>query len=193
VTYAERSIEGFLSEVASSQVAPSAGAVAALTGALGASLCEMVCLHTSETATSERLADAEGTLRDRREGLLALADEDGIAVDEVRTAFEQSSDGDHGQQALRTATEVPTGIAEAASHVAEQAVTVAEDGTPNAVIDAIVGATLARAAVTAAATIVRANLDLLASDEFANDVRERVAAAEADAAAAVDAVTAVDP
>lgn len=190
MTYAERSIGGFLSDVASPQVAPSAGAVSALTGALGASLCEMVCLHTSEATRSDRLADAEAILRDRRELLLTLADEDGTAVDEVRTAFEQQSDDDHERQALRRATEIPTGIAEAATDVAEQAVVVAEDGTPNARIDAIVGATLARAAVNAAVTIVRANLDLLADDEFANDIRGRIDAAEADARAAVEAITA---
>jgi len=189
MTYADQSIEGFLSAVASTRVAPSAGAVAAFTGALGASLCEMVCLHTSEAARADRLTVAEATLRDRRQLLLTLADEDGAAVDEVQTAFEQSSDDDHERQALRSATEIPTCIAEAARDVAEQAVVVAEEGTPNARIDAIVGATLARSAVTAAAIIVRANLDLLADHEFANDVRDRIDTADTDARAAVDAVT----
>ena len=192
MTYADQSIQGFLSGVASAQVAPSAGAVAALTGALGAALCEMVCLHTSEAARSERLAVAQETLRDRRGLLLTLADEDGAAVDEVQTAFEQSSDDDHELRALRRATEIPTDIAEAARDVAEQAVVVAEDGTPSARIDAIVGATLARAAVLAAATVVRANLDLLASGALTNEIRGRIDAAEADAEAAVDSLTSVD-
>lgn len=186
--YAERSVEGFLSRVASSQVAPSAGAVAALTGALGASLCEMVCLHTSESARTERLATAESTLRKRRDLLLTLVDEDGAAVEAVQTAFEDGDD-DHEQAALRTATTVPARIAEAAGVVAEQAVVAAADGTPNARTDAVVGATLARAAVASAAAIVRANLELLDDDAFASDVRSRVEGAAADADAAVATVS----
>lgn len=188
MTYAEQSVERFLSNVASPQVAPSAGAVAALTGALGTSLCEMVCLHTSESETSERLATAQAILREHRDLLLTLADEDGTAIDEVQTAFETESDGKHEQAALRTATEIPLRIAEAARDVADSAVVVAEDGTRNARTDAVVGAMLARAAVASAATIVRANLDLLDDDAFMSDVRTRINAAESaadDAAAAL--------
>ncbi|WP_254274543.1 cyclodeaminase/cyclohydrolase family protein [Haloarcula marina] len=187
MTYAEQSVERFLSEVASSRVAPSAGAATALTGALAAALCEMVCIHTSDPTT--RLAAAHEALAEERQRLLALVDEDGAAVDEVRTAFEASSDADNAQSALRTATEVPLRIAEAAGRVAEGAVVVAEEGTPNARIDAVVGASLARAAVSAAATIVRVNLDFFDDEAFVRDARNRLEAAEADAADAVAAVT----
>jgi len=189
MTFAERTVEGFLSDVASSQVAPSAGATAALTGSLAAALCEMVCLHTSEAERSERLVDAAAKLRDRRDQLLALADEDAAAVDEVQTAFETDTDDSHEQAALRTATEIPAQIAEAARDVATSATVVAVDGTPNARTDAVVGAIIARATVASAATIVRANVGLLDDDEFVSDVRNRVESAEADANAAVAAVT----
>lgn len=175
--------------MASSRVAPSAGPVAALTGALAASLCEMGCRHTSESATTERLATAAATLRDRRDLLLSLADEDGAAVEAVQTAVD---DGDDEQAAFRTATAVPVRIAEAASVVAEQAVVTADDGTPNARTDAVVGAMLARAAVASAATIVRANLEHLDDDGFASDVADRVDVAEADANVAVAEITGRD-
>lgn len=188
MTYAEQSVEGFLSNVASPRVAPSAGAVAALTGALGASLCEMACLHTSESETSERLATAQASLRDCRDQLLSLADGDGEAVDKVQTAFEETSDDEHEQAALQAATTVPLRIAETARDVADCAVVVVADGTQNARADAVVGAMIARAAVASAATIVRANLDLLDDDAFVSDVRTRLNAAES---AADDAVAAV--
>ncbi|MDS0280716.1 cyclodeaminase/cyclohydrolase family protein [Haloarcula onubensis] len=188
MTYAERSVDGFLSGVASAQVAPSAGAVTAVTGAMAASLCEMVCLHTSESERTERLADAQAAIRDRRDLLLALADEDGAAVDEVQTAFEERRYDGHEQAALRTATEIPLRIAEAAQVVAHRAVVVAEDGTANAQADAVVGAMLARAAVTSAASIVRANLDLLDDESFERNVRARTEAAETTADEAVAAV-----
>ena len=188
MTYAEQTVEGFLSDVASSQVAPSAGATAAFTGSLAAALCEMVCLHTGEAERSDRLADSEAELRNTRDRLLALADEDAAAVDEVQTAFEAETDESHEQAALRTATEIPVQIAEAARDVATCATVVAADGTPNARTDAVVGALIARAAVASAAAIVRANVGLL-DEGFASDVRGRVESAEADADAAVAAVT----
>lgn len=189
VTYAERSVEAFLSDVASPRVAPSAGATTALTGALAASLCEMVCIHTSERETSERLADARSELHDRRERLVSLADADGTAVDEVQTAFEADSDDDHEQAALRTATDIPVQIAEAARDVADCAVVAATDGTQNARTDAVVGVTLARAAVDSAAAIVRDNLALLDDDAFVTETRRRIERAETDVAAAVTSVT----
>lgn len=189
MTFAEQPIEEYLSNVASSQVAPSAGATAAISGALGAALCEMVCLHTGEAARSERLADTTVELRDLRDQLLTLADDDGAAVDELQTAFEPETDDTPEQAVLRTATEIPLRIAETASDVATAATVVAADGTPNARTDAVVGATLARAAVASAAVIVRSNTGFLSDDTVVSDIESRVDAAEADAEAAVAELT----
>lgn len=186
---ATASIEAFLSDVASSQVAPSAGAVTAVTGALAASLCEMVCLHTPAAETSPRLETARTELAARRERLLDLAEEDAAAVDVVQTAFESSSDEDHEQAALRRATAAPLQTAEAARDVAEAAAVVASEGTQNARTDAVVGAHIARATVASAGAIVRENVGLLADEAFVDDARSRVDAAEANAEAAVSTIT----
>jgi len=192
MTFTEQTIDGFLSGVASSQVAPSAGATAALTGALAASLCEMVCIHTSEAKRSERLAGTEAELRERRGQLLALADEDAAAINEVQAVFETDTDEDQEQVALRTATEIPVRIAERARDVVTCATVVAADGNPNAQADALVGATIARAVVASAAAIVRANVGLLEDDAFVTDVQRRVESAEADANAAAARITGQD-
>lgn len=189
MTLAGQSIEEFLSNVASSRVAPSAGAVAGVTGALAASLCEMVCLHTPAAETSPRLAAVRAELAARRERLLALAAEDAAAVETVQTAFEAASEDEHEQAALRRATDVPVQIAEAARDVADAATVVADEGTQNARTDAVVGALLARAAVASAAAIVRENVGLVTDQSFVEDARSRVDAAEADAGVAVAAVT----
>ena len=185
----ERSIESLLSAVASPQVAPSAGATTALTGALAASLAEMVCMHTDEADRSERLATARAELRDHRDRLLSLATEDAAAVDELQTVLEAGTDADHEQAALRTATDVPLRIAEAARDVADSAAVAVADGTANARVDAVVGARLARAAVDSAAAIVRANLELLADEAYIQETHCRIEAAETDADAVVAAVT----
>jgi formiminotetrahydrofolate cyclodeaminase len=186
---AEQSVETFLANVASSRVAPSAGAAAAVTGALAASLCEMVCLHTAAAETSPRLEAARTDLAAGRERLLGLAAEDAAAVEAVQTVFEGSSDDDHGAAALRRATDVPLRIAEAARDVAETATVVAAEGTASARTDAVVGAHLARAAAASAAAIVRENVGFLADETVVADARARADAAETEAEAAVAAVT----
>lgn len=187
VVTADRSVEEFLSEVASSRVAPSAGAVAAVTGALGASLCEMVCVHTPTAEASPRLADARAELTVLRGRLVELAAEDAAAIEAVKTAFEPSgpSGTEHEQRALRRATEGPVEVAETAREVADVAPVVAAEGTPNARPDAVVGAHLSRAAVVSAGVIVRANLGLVTEEAFVADARERVETAERAADAAV--------
>jgi formiminotetrahydrofolate cyclodeaminase len=185
---AEQSVEAFLANVASSRVAPSAGASAAVTGALAASLGEMVCIHTPDGEASPRLETARADLATGRERLLALAAEDATAVETVQTAFEAESDTDHGQAALRRATEVPVQIAETARDVAEAATVVTSDGTQNARTDAVVSAHLARAAVVSAATIVRENVDLLTDESVVADARARIEAAETATDEAVAAV-----
>jgi formiminotetrahydrofolate cyclodeaminase len=189
VRVADHSLKEFLSHVASSRVAPSAGAAAAVTGALAGSLCEMVCIHTSTAETSPRLAAVRAELAELRERLLALAAEDATAVDAVQTAFEAVSETDHDQAALRHATDAPIRIAEAAGDVADAATVVADEGTLNARTDVIVGAYLARAAVASAAAIVRENVGLLTDEGYVEDANARIEAAEAATEAAVAAVT----
>jgi formiminotetrahydrofolate cyclodeaminase len=154
---------------------------------MAASLCEMVCLHTTDA--SPDLDAVQTDLAARRERLLELADEDAAAVETVQTAFEAASDAEHKQAALWRATEVPLQIADAARDVAEAATVVASEGTRNARTDAVVGAYLARAAVASAAAIVRENAELLTDESVVADVRVRIETAETEAEAAVAAVT----
>jgi hypothetical protein len=125
MTYADDSIDDFLSAVASESVTPAGGTTAAVVGATGAALCEMVCLHSSDVADAD--ADAVATL------LAAQPTDDAGATPEAKRA-----------------TGVPLAIAEACSAVLDHAPVVTEVGSPVAVPDAVTGAVLARAAVRAA-------------------------------------------
>ena len=79
-SYRTQPIDEFLSGIASRRVTPAGGSASAVSGAIGASLCEMVCLHTVEKAgddaVSQELVEAGETLRTQRDGLLTLADAD---------------------------------------------------------------------------------------------------------------------
>jgi len=186
MTFADQPIGEFLDGVASGQVTPSGGAVAAVGGAMGAALCEMVCIHTAGTEeAATELSGVGDTLADRRERLLALADEDAAAVDAVGAAFESGDDG-RIQAAAKRSTKVPLETAEVCLDVVEHARTVTAKGTPVAVPDAAVGALLAAAALQASVATVRANLDVIDDESFVAAMKQRADEAEAAGEAALD-------
>ncbi|MDS0222408.1 cyclodeaminase/cyclohydrolase family protein [Haloarcula sp. S1AR25-5A] len=189
MTFANQPIGEFLDDVASGQVTPSGGAVAAVGGAMGAALCEMVCIHTLGSDQSEReageLREVSDALTDHRERLLALADEDAAAVDAVGAAFE-TGDDTQIQAAAKRSTEVPMAAAEVCLAVLKHARTVTAKGTPVAVPDAAVGALLAMAALQASVSTVRANLDMIDDESVVAELSQRADEAEAAGEAALD-------
>ncbi|WP_338742414.1 cyclodeaminase/cyclohydrolase family protein [Haloplanus salilacus] len=197
MTYADDSIDDFLSAVASESVTPAGGTTAAVVGATGAALCEMVCLHTLDAhgngeprdgTTEADLPSIRDDLRWYRGRLLALADSDADAVATLLAA--QPTDCAGATPEAKRATGVPLAIAEACSAVLDHAATVTEVGTPVAVPDAVTGAFLARAAVRATAFTVRHNADRSADPAFADGMVRRAAAVERDAERACERVVA---
>ena len=174
---AEQSIEAFLSGVASGAVTPSGGAAAALGGALGAALGEMVCLHTVGKAGYEdieaELTELGDALADHRRRLLELADEDVAAVDRVQSTFESSSATDR-REAMTQATAVPLETAEVCLDVLEGVLVAVEKGNERATADGLVGAFLAHAALRASTATVRANLETLEDETFVSETNARV-------------------
>ncbi|MDQ2074374.1 cyclodeaminase/cyclohydrolase family protein [Haloarcula sp. H-GB4] len=189
MTFGDQPIGEFLDEVASGQVTPSGGAVAAIGGAMGAALCEMVCIHTvsadEPSADFGELAALADALADSRARLLALADEDAAAVDAVGAAFESGNDN-RIQAASKRSTEVPLETAEVCLDVVEHARTVTAKGTPVAVPDATVGVLLAAAALRASVSTVRANLDMIDDESFVAAMKQRADEAEVAGEAALD-------
>lgn len=197
MTYAEQSIAEFLGNVASKQVTPAGGSAAAVSGAIGASLCEMVCIHTvgggngGNTAEESRDFDGAQTLtvvrdelREQRRRLLALADADAEAVDALLSAIDAEPSSQRGTEATteqKRAVGVPLAIAEASLAVLENAVVAVERGNPSAVADGVIGAYLSRAALQSALFIVRSNVAGLEDRDFAEEVTDRAAEIEVSA------------
>lgn len=181
MTFSDQPVGTFLDSVASGAVTPSGGAVAAVSGAAGGALCEMVCLHT---IGKDGYEEVEGELTDIGEDLAAdrgrlleLADEDATAVDRMGAAFDTHGETDHPtakQEALERATEVPLETAEVSLAVLDRGSVVTEIGTQNAVADAVTGVFLAHGALRAATWTARANLELLDDDAFVSDRRQRL-------------------
>lgn len=191
--YAEQSITAFLDGVASETVTPAGGAAAAVVGATGAALCEMVCVHTlradeCDDGTATDLATLRDDLHAVRDQLLALADADGAAVDALLSA--RDADAPATTEAKR-ATAVPLAVAEACLAVVEGSTVVVEAGTPRAVPDAVTGATLAHAASRASLSTVRANLAGIDEQSFVEEMQRRAAAVERAGDEAYDEATAL--
>lgn len=178
MNYREQTLDEFLGGIASERVAPAGGTGTAVAGAIGAALCEMVCVHTvrgdDHGAGETDLADVRDDLREAREHLLELAETDGRIVDEL---FSQSA-GAPGESELKRSIGVPLTIADACLDVLELAADVTAYGNRNAVADAGTGVILARSALRAAAFTVRRNVDQVDDSSFTDEVERDIAEIE---------------
>lgn len=165
-----RRAPSFVEEVAAATAAPGGGSVAAHAGALGAALVEMVAGLTIgkpkyQAVESEMLAIRVRAGQLRAE-LSQAVEDDAAAFEAVMGAFKlpkSTEDERRTRQAaidmaMMNAAHIPLHTAEAAVQVLELAAKCARDANLNAISDAVSGASMARAALTAAGYNVRINL-----------------------------------
>jgi glutamate formiminotransferase/formiminotetrahydrofolate cyclodeaminase len=177
----DRTLRGFVEETASESPAPGGGSVAAAVGALGAALATMVAnLSAHKRGYDDRVeyfsANAE-LGKHCYEELLSLVDEDTAAFNAILTAYglPKATDAEkrarHAaiQAATLKAIDVPFRTMKAALDALPVIHKMAEDGNPNSVSDAGVGALCARAAVRAAWLNVQTNLNGLEDDTARED------------------------
>lgn len=155
----DQKIEKFLEEVASSAPTPGGGAVAAVTGALAASLVEMVW-NLTKTEDHQRAASI-GMARALKLKLLELADKDVEAFDLVMAGY-RSKNNSKIKDALKKAIEVPSKTKRLSHLIEELAQTVAKIGNKNAVSDAKTAIYLAQAAQNSAQENIEINKKFLA-------------------------------
>lgn len=180
--FGQRTVEGFLADVAARRSAPGGGAVAAVTVAAAAGLVAMSARYSSADGAAALAADADR----ERVAVLHLADADADAYGEVLAAM-RAPDREPGRvrAALEQAADVPLRIAQTGARVARIGVAVAADGNPNLAGDLHTAVLLAEAAARAAAELVRINVALGNLDRT---VAGAAAAAIEEAAAASRAV-----
>jgi methenyltetrahydrofolate cyclohydrolase len=174
VNYLEQPLADFLDSVASDELAPGGGAVAAVAVALAAGLCSMAAhLSAGHLADAAELAERAEHLRER---VAPLAQEDATAYGHVLVAYRAPRDRDlvERQQRIRTAlsgaADVPLAIAETGAMVAEVAARLVKEGNTNLRGDAVAAALLAEAGVHAASVLVEINMR---AGEIADDRLER--------------------
>ena len=161
--------KGFAEETASESPAPGGGSISAYMGALGAALGTMVANLSSHKAgwddRWEEFSDWAEKGQTVMQELLHLVDEDTAAFNRIMAVFAmpKSTDEERAarsaalQEATLYATEVPLRTMRAALAVFPIVRAMAEEGNPNSVSDAGVGALAARSAVFGARLNVRIN------------------------------------
>ncbi len=176
MSFADLTVDDFLEAVADGTSTPGGGAVAAIGGAAGAALCEMVCRlsieHQSDDETSTRLVDLRSAFSEHRSALLSLADKDAAAVDALT-----GGSGEWGRETPpgRLVVEVPLETATESLVVLERSVAVADLGFEPAIGDVGTGGLFAHACCKASLQNVRINLEsddgLFDRDEINADVK----------------------
>ncbi len=159
----------FAIETASESPAPGGGSISAYMGALGAALGTMVANLSSHKAGWDERWEEFSDWAERGQALmaelLALVDEDTEAFNRIMAVFSMPKGTDEEkaarsaalQEATLYATEVPLRTMKAAAKVFPLVRAMAEEGNPNSVSDAGVGALAARSAVLGARLNVRIN------------------------------------
>jgi formiminotetrahydrofolate cyclodeaminase len=186
MSFSNQSVQTFLDELASAEPVPGGGTVAALSGALGASLVAMVCRLTIGKKNYESVSAEMQTILPRAEALqreltdLMQADTDAYArvLDAYRlpktTEEEKAARTQAIQAALQHAADVPLRVAECCAEVLSLARIVVDQGNQNARSDGAVGALMAHAGVRGAAYNVLINLQSIRDDAFVQERRARV-------------------
>ena len=171
----------FCNETLSDSPAPGGGSVAALMGALGASLGGMVAnLSAGKRGWDDKLEYfSEMAVRGQqlKDELLFLVDEDTAAFNKVMAAFglpkesaeEKAARSKAIQSANKYAAEIPLRVMETASKSYELLAEMADKGNPASISDVGVGLLATRACIDGAAMNVRINLSSL-KDENAKSV-----------------------
>lgn len=160
--YLNQTIEEFLDDLSARQPTPGGGSVAAVVIAMAAGLASMAALFSDgQLPDALRIAETADVLRTK---VVALAEEDARAYQEVLASLQAPTEGNPGtrremvRSALSDAADIPLAIAQTGAEIAQLAEELARLGNNNLRGDAITGALLAQAGAQACALLVRINL-----------------------------------
>ena len=185
--FSKLSLDGFLGALASDAPTPGGGTAAAVAGAMGASLAEMV---SGLTLSKEKYAASHEAVRPIAEAsqlaraeFVGLAREDSEAYDEVVAARRLPKETEEQRAARahrivlanRNAAEVPMRTARAAVRLLAALPDLAEKGNPNAASDVGAAALLLDACVEGALLNVGINLSGIEDATFVAEMQRETA------------------
>ncbi|MCG6913994.1 glutamate formimidoyltransferase [bacterium BMS3Abin03] len=179
----ELKVTDFVDEVSRESPAPGGGSIAALTGALGASLSSMVSNLTANKRGSEELDEILNKVAEEcqeiKNALVKAIDEDTNAFNAYmnarrlpnKTTEEKKAREEAMQAGLKQAVMVPLNTAQNSYRAIEIAEVVAKNGNPNSITDVGVGAQSAYTGVLGGIYNVLINLKDIKDEKFVFDIR----------------------
>ena len=180
----EMKLTDFIDEVSRESPAPGGGSIAALAGALGASLSSMVSNLTANKRGSENV---DGLLNDAAEKAQVIKNILVKAIDDDTNAFNAYMDARRLPQSneeekevreaemlkgLKKAVTVPFATAQQSFQAVEIAEIVAKHGNPSSITDVGVGAQMAYTGVLGGIYNVLINLKDIKDDEYNSQMRK---------------------
>jgi glutamate formiminotransferase/formiminotetrahydrofolate cyclodeaminase len=183
----EMKLTDFIDEVSRESPAPGGGSIAALAGALGASLPSMVSNLTTNKRGSDAvdkiLNDAAEECQQIKETLVKAIDEDTNAFNAYmsarrlpnKTAEEKKTREEAMQAGLKQAVMVPLNTAMQSFRAIEISEVVAKNGNPNSITDVGVGAQSAYTGVLGGIFNVLINLKDIKDQKFVDEMRNTCA------------------
>lgn len=188
----EQRVIDFVAATASKEPTPGGGAIAALTGATGAALAEMVANLTFGKKGYEEVQSEMEELQTKSEAIrnrmleLSQADADVFNIFMNALGLPKNTDEEKVartvaiQQAYKDAAMVPFEIGELAYQIFDLAELASRKGNQNLITDGIIAAINARAAVKAAFLNVRINLSGIKDEAFVANVSAKMNSIEQD-------------
>ena len=188
----EQRVIDFVAATASKEPTPGGGAIAALTGATGAALAEMVANLTFGKKGYEAVQSEMEELQTKSEAIrnrmleLSQADADVFNIFMNALGLPKNTDEEKVartaaiQQAYKDAAMVPFEIGELAYQIFDLAELASRKGNQNLITDGIIAAINARAAVKSAFLNVRINLSGIKDESFVAELTSKMYAIEKD-------------
>jgi glutamate formiminotransferase / formiminotetrahydrofolate cyclodeaminase len=182
----EKTLAGFVTEVASDKPVPGGGSVSALAGSLAASLVSMVSRLTLKKPEYEKhWARAKEALTESeflQKALLGLVDEDSRSFLKLMQAYrlpkkseeEKRERSQEIQEGLKEAAEVPMRTAQKAAKTLSIAKGLAEFGNENALSDVQTAVHLAHASALGALSNVAINLATIKDESYKKEMSTRL-------------------
>ncbi len=176
------SVNKFLEKVASKTPTPGGGSVSAVSGAMAASLVEMVCNLTIGKKGYEKVQSKIRTIKSQsnklRKELLKLADEDAKAYESVVSAFKVSKNNPKRKQKIQTAFKkavlIPLETAKKSGEVLDLAEKALEIGNKNTSSDARVAIFLSKTAIKGALENVEINRPSITDERFKKEIKPAI-------------------
>ena len=179
-------IKDFLKKTASNSPVPGGGSIAALSGAISASLLEMVASLTigkkGYEEFEEEMKEISIVVLEYRNKLIADIDKDSNAYDAVMAAYRLPKSNDEErdrrsgaiQETLKNAVLVPLEVAKMGLDIIKLAGNIVRDGNKNAITDGAVAAMMARTALLSALYNIKINLSSIKDEAFVNEISDQV-------------------